>query len=70
MNKNEIVTKGQLIFEKFFWCLQLFQKTNENHSTWGTIVVILGFFIVRFLEELKIPTRHFEINWPLDIILN
>ena len=22
-------------------------------------------FFVRLLEELKIPKRHFEINWPL-----
>jgi hypothetical protein len=46
-----------------FWCLQFFQKTNENNSTWGTIVVRLNFF-VWFLEELKTPKRHFEINWP------
>ena len=37
---------------------------NENNSTWGTIVVKSTFF-VRFLGELKIPKRHFEINWPL-----
>ena len=24
-------------------------------------------FFVRFLGELKIPKRHFEINWPLPI---
>ena len=24
------------------------------------------FFFVRFLGELKIPKRHFEINWPLE----
>ena len=29
------------------------QKTKENHSTWGTIVVNLNFF-VPFLGELKI----------------
>ena len=22
-------------------------------------------FFIHFLEELKIPKRHFEINWPL-----
>ena len=47
-----------------FWCLQFSQKTNENNSTWGTIVVKANFF-VRFLGELKIPKRYFEINWPL-----
>ena len=47
-----------------FWCLQFSQKTNENNSNWGTIVVKSNFF-VRFLGELKIPKRHFEINWPL-----
>ena len=41
-------TKGQ------FWCLQFFQKTNENNSTWGIIVLKSNFF-VRFLEELRIP---------------
>ena len=47
-----------------FWCLQFYQKTNENNSTWGTIEVKSNFF-ARFLGELKIPKRHFEINWPL-----
>ena len=47
-----------------FLGLQFSQKTNENNSTWGTIVVKSIFFF-RFLGELKIPKRHFEINWPL-----
>ena len=47
-----------------FWCLQFSQKTNENNPTWGTIVVKSNFFVC-FLGELKIPKRHFEINWPL-----
>ena len=47
-----------------FWCLQFSQKSNENNSTWGTLLVKSNFFL-RFLEELKIPKRHFEINWPL-----
>ena len=51
----------------FFWCLQFPQKTNENNSTWGTIVVKLNFFVRWFLGELKIPKRHFEINWLLCI---
>ena len=52
-----------------FWCLQFYQKTNENNSTWGTIVVKLISF-VRFLGELKITKRHFEINWPLVFVCN
>ena len=48
-----------------FWCLQFFQKTNENNSAWGIIVLKSNFF-VRFLGELKIPKIHFEINWPLE----
>ena len=53
--------KGQLISKCLFVRLQFFQKSNENNSTWGTLVVKSNFF-VRFLDELK---RHFEINWPL-----
>ena len=49
-----------------FWCLQFFQKTNENNSTWGIIVVMSNFF-VSFLEELSIPKSHFEINWALGL---
>ena len=47
-----------------FWCLQCSQKTNENNSTWGTIVVKSNSF-PSFVGELKISKRHFEINWPL-----
>ena len=48
-----------------FWYLQFSQKTNENNSTWGTMVVKSNSF-VRFLGEFKIPNRHFENNGPLD----
>ena len=47
-----------------FWCLQFSQKRNENNSPWGTIEVKSNYF-VRFLGEMKIPKRHFEIKWPL-----
>ena len=50
-----------------FCCFQFSQKTNKNNSTWGTIVVKSNFFI-HFLGVLKIPRRHFEINWPLTSI--
>ena len=42
----------------------LSQKTNENKSTWGIIVVKSNYFVC-FLEELRIPKTSFEIKWPL-----
>ena len=56
--------KGHFDSKCLFSILKIFQKTNENKSTWGIIVVKLKFF-VRFLEELRIPKSPFEINWPL-----
>ena len=53
--------KGQLISKCLFGVFKFFQKMNENNSTGGTIVVRSDFF-VGFLEESKIPKRHFEIN--------
>ena len=47
-----------------FWCLQFSQKRMKNNSTWGTIVA-KSIFFVHFWGELKIPKRHFKINWPL-----
>ena len=44
-----------------------FNSQNENNSTWGTKVV-KSIFLVHFLGELKIPKRHFEINWPLNTV--
>ena len=49
-----------------FWCLQFSQKTNENNSTWGTIVVKLNFFVC-FLGELKIKSVSWKIE-PLQYI--
>ena len=51
-------------FEMSIWYFQFFQKTNKkiwlyHYGTSSRIVFI------RFSEELKIPKRHFEINWPL-----
>ena len=38
------------------------KRTNDYYyDTSGRLV------FVRFLEKLKIPKRHFEINWPLNI---
>ena len=36
-----------------FWCLQFFQKTNKNNSTWGTIVVRSNFFLCFFLKNWR-----------------
>ena len=52
-------TKGQLISKCLFWYLQFFQKTNENNSTWGTIVVKSN-FIVRFLGEIEDIKKNFR----------
>ena len=52
-------------FEMSFWCLEFSQKTNENNSTWVTIVVKSNFFVHSLGELKKIPKRPFEINWPL-----
>ena len=47
-----------------FWYHQFFQKTNEK--IWPTYYSNSSRIVfVRFLEELKTPKRHFEINWPL-----
>ena len=55
----------------FFWCKILvfyFPKTNEeNNSTWAIIVGSKVKFFRSFLGELKVPKRHFEINWPLTV---
>ena len=44
--------KGQLISKGLFLSFQFFQEMNEE-------------FLFIFLEELKIPKRHFDFNWPL-----
>ena len=61
-----MIYKGQLISKLIFGVFKFFQKTNENKSTWGIIVVKSNFF-VRFLEELRILKSPFEINWPLPV---
>ena len=47
-----------------FEVVDFLQKTNENKSTWGIIVVKSNSF-VHFLEEIDDPKNLFEINWPL-----
>ena len=49
-----------------FWCLQFFQKTNGNNSTWGTIVFSnVEFFLFVFWENWRYQKVIFESNWPL-----
>ena len=60
--------KGQIISKWFFGVFDFLQKTNENKSTWGIIVVKSNSF-VRFLEEIEDTKNHFEIIWPLVTIL-
>ena len=58
--------KGHLISKCLFGVFNFSQKTNENMSTWGIILHSSKVeFFRSFLGELKIPKRHFEINWPL-----
>ena len=47
-----------------FWVIDFLQKTNEQirlyyYDTSGRLV------FVRFLEEIDVPQKRFEINWPL-----
>ena len=44
-----VVSKGQLFSKCLFGVFNFLQKTNENKSTWGIIVVKLNFFVL-FLE--------------------
>ena len=54
-----VKTKGQLISKWFFGVVDFLQKTNENKSTWGIIVVKLNSF-VRFLEEIDDSKKPFR----------
>ena len=40
---------------------------TDKMPAWGNIAVESNFFF-RFLGELKMPKRHFEINWPLKVM--
>ena len=57
------ILKGQLILKCLFGVFNS-PKNKRKQFAWGTIVVKLNFFVC-FLVELKIPKRHFEINWSL-----
>ena len=62
----EIFSKGQIISKWIFGVFNFLQKTNENKSIWGIIVVKSNSF-VRFLEEIEDIKTPFEINWPLKV---
>ena len=49
-----MTAKGQLISKCLFGAFNFSQKTNENKSTWGIIVVKLNSFFY-FLEEIDDP---------------
>jgi hypothetical protein len=59
--KSFVSFKRSVDFETSFWYLQFFLKMNEKirPNYYGTSSEIV---FVRFLEELKTPKRHFEIN--------
>jgi hypothetical protein len=60
--------KGQLN-SKCFWCLPILPKNDRKQFDLRYHSSYLGrIFSFVFLEELKILTRHFEINWPLIIL--
>ena len=61
---SKTLSKGQIISKWFFGVFDFLQKTNENKSIWGIIVVKSNSF-VRFLEEIEDIKTPFEINWPL-----
>ena len=60
--------KGQLISKGNLWYPQFFQKRTikRKNSIWQYYDTSGRIVSVRFLEELKTPKRHFEINWPLE----
>ena len=68
LTSDSLVGRKRLVhFEISFWYLQFSQKTNEKKKIDFTTMVPSASWIVFvcFLGELKIPKRHFEINWPL-----
>ena len=58
-NEDMIIDKGS-----FFCVFNFFQKTNENKSTWG-IIVVKSILFVLFLEESSAWKNHYDFVWPL-----
>ena len=63
---DEESAKGQIISKWFFDVFDFLQKSNENKSTWGIIVVKSNSFVC-FLEEIEDIKNPFEIIWPLEL---
>ena len=51
----------------FFGVFNFFQKTNENKSNWG-IVIVKSNSLVRFLEESSAWKNDYDFVWPLILI--
>ena len=49
--------KGQLISKGLFGILEFFQKTNEQKKS------------IRFLEESSAWKKHYDFDWPLEVLL-
>ena len=64
-SKSLVFSKGQIISKWFIGVFDyLPEKTNENKSIWGIIVVKSNSFLP-FLEEIEDIKTPFEIDWPL-----
>ena len=62
LKAKKATTKGQLISKGLFDVLNSYKKHTKKFD-FTTKYDILGRIVfVRFLEELKTPKRHFEIN--------
>ena len=59
--------KGQTQAKQFFRAdISPKQRTNEFYST--TMKPQVDFFSFVFWRKLRTPKRHFEINWPLQLL--
>ena len=57
--------KGQLISKWLLGVVDFLQKTNENKSTWGIIVVKSNLFIPFFERNVGLK-NNFDFVWPLN----
>ena len=58
-------SKGQLISKCLFGILHKLPKIQTKKFNLPTMVPQVELFSFVFLEELKTPKRHFEVNGPL-----
>ena len=56
---HDWLIKGQLISKCLLDVFNFLQKTNENKSTWGLIIVKKNSFVC-FLEEMATWKNHFD----------